>query len=119
MVSPYLLKPLRNLEDVMTYTPVEGTVSHGTLRPQDLLRSFSSELEKFKGHDPQDVEDAVTIAAYLDFCERVDARGTADVYDQANYHLDILVEALNELGPKDLIFCAHDRDRSDFGWWSV
>jgi len=74
-----------------------GTISHGTLRPEDLLRAFADELEYLDA----DGKYAELIA---------EARAGDDVVAE-------LEDALNEFAPPYCYFGAHPSDGADFGFW--
>ncbi len=96
----------------------EGTVSHGTLRTQDLLRSFADEYQR--------------VLPFNGYSIAYDARETADIVDRPTAYqpqgfaclayevLFNLIDALDEIARREgLIFGAHEGDGSDFGYWSI
>lgn len=98
----------------MKYATV-GSISHGTLRTEDLLDAFASELE-----------DCITRNPELELAERErltrlvwDAREfdeeTAD-YDGTELVIE-LKDALQEFAPPYCYFGASEGDGSDFGFW--
>lgn len=83
-----------------------GTVSHGTLRSQDLGPAFFDALDDM---DPQSAKE------WLTEWEDVDA---ADFeHDDAMDAIADLEDRLNELAPDGVYFGAHPGDGSDFGFW--
>jgi len=87
-----------------------GTVSHGTMRTEDLipvflntLRSFDSENQLFDEwkHEIRDIEDG--------WIERDPVNADA--------MLDDLFESLNEWCPPYCYFGSHEGDGSDYGCW--
>lgn len=96
----------------------QGTVSHGTLRTQDLLRSFADEYERvlpFNSYnlcfDAREAADALnaTDAAVLAHWEAVGAEIVGELHD-----------ALQAVAAREgLAFGAHAGDGSDFGYWAV
>lgn len=96
-----------------------GTVSHGTLRSQDLIPAF---LDVLRGENPaahqQMTAPGVGFAAVpahaledddADWWRSEDAIGV----------LDSLFDALDECAPEGCYFGAHPGDASDFGFWPV
>lgn len=95
---------------------VAGTVSHGTLRPQDLLRAFAATLRNvFPFNGAKLASDAEQAADDLD----TNPESTA-VQDAANDILGELFEQLDTIaGREGMAFCAHEGDGSDFGFWDL
>jgi hypothetical protein len=89
----------------------EGTVSHGTLRTQDLLRSFADELERvFPFNGLGLVIDARNVADVLD--------ADPDASEDASDVLFDVIDQLNTIASREgLYFGAHEGDGSDFGYW--
>ena len=83
-----------------------GTISEGTLRTEDLLDAFASELEYLnKGDNGQNKEE---IAALI-----------AD-YENGNDESELVDEMQDALGvfaPPYCYFGTHDGDGADFGFW--
>jgi len=81
-----------------------GSVSSGTLRPEDLIAAFAAALD--------DLEPRSAVAAEA---QEYDPE-TADP-DVGNLLLEELFEALDDLAPSYCYFGAHDCDGADFGFW--
>lgn len=99
----------------MTYTATLGSISHGTLRPADLLESFADELERLALSSSSDLIAEARAVITLDragWSSLVDSEEASDL-------LNSLVDALNELAPAYCYFGAHDGDGSDFGFWPL
>jgi hypothetical protein len=92
----------------MTHKITLGTVSHGTLRTEDLLSAFSSELSCIGPTDPEHVTLLIAVESVTDF----DGEEASDLVND-------LADALNEYAPDGCYFGAHDGDGSDFGFWSL
>ena len=97
---------------------ITGTISHGTLRPQDLIPAFLDALR------------AVALAAYAaamaqpdGFAIRViDAPADDSDWwhgDEAQALLERLTDALESSAPEGHYFGAHPGDGSDFGFWPI
>ncbi len=101
-----------------------GTVSHGTLRPIDLLDTFERLLTRL---DPEWVagmsEDLRIARNAFDGTYAGDSSYSADDTVQADEAgqatLDALIDRLDELAPDGVRFGAHEGDGSDFGFWPV
>jgi len=78
-----------------------GSISSGTLRPEDLIPAFASALEP--GSELQVRADA------FDF----ETAGS----EEAGWLLEELYEALEERAPDYCYFGAHPDDWADFGFW--
>ncbi len=86
-----------------------GSISTGTLRPQDLIPTFWCAL---------DIIDRE--AARVLYTSRIDLRGEDDPWwdsEEAGSLLDELIDALNEHAPPYCYFGAHEGDGADFGFW--
>lgn len=82
-----------------------GSVSHGTLRLEDLIPAFKSEFTYYAGK-------AALRRLGL-------GRPSAAYYssETATEDLDTLIDALNSIAPAYTYFGAHPGDGSDFGFW--
>ena len=87
----------------MTTPAITGSISHGTLRSQDLGVAFLTTLQIL---DP-------AAAATLDLV----ALGIDWDSDEGAELLDSLEEAINETLPEGWHFGAHEGDGSDLGIW--
>ena len=84
-----------------------GTISWGTLRPQDLIPRFAGVLAEMGELTP----DEKTLVQ--------EAQGLTDYKaEQAAYVLDELFDALREHAPEGYYFGANEGDGADFGFWS-
>ena len=91
-------------------TATIGTISHGTLRDEDLLEAFADELERLDGTSgaAKLIDDArETLATLEDGGEAEDAPEI----------VNDLIDALNEHAPPYCYFGATEGDGSDFGFW--
>jgi len=87
-----------------------GSVSSGTMRPEDLIPSFIWQLQH---QEPCHRERSK-------LCTAISKRMDEDNYfasEDADYDLDSLFDALNEYAPAYLYFGAHPGDGSDYGFW--
>lgn len=91
----------------------QGSVSHGTLRSEDLLPEFLTVLDALDTGD-----DYAALKS--------EARGFADksyhfteMPETAGEIVNELIEALTDLAPQGWYFGAHEGDGSDFGFWLI
>lgn len=106
--------------------PEPGTVSHGTLRPEDLIPTFLDALDDAieestfePGADaPHRVARVGSLQSALGSLERrMDEPGYYDS-EAVEWDLEWLFEQLNEFAPAGHYFGAHPGDGSDFGFWA-
>jgi hypothetical protein len=94
----------------MTIQP--GTVSHGTMRPEDLIPAFLDVL-------PADRRDALE-SEYSDivlWVQGVEPLTPPTDEDISWFLNEVLFDALNELAPHGYYFGAHPGDGADYGFW--
>lgn len=95
-----------------SYFPTPNTsVSHGTLKTDDLVAAFLNELWKFDEMSDYDTDLRERAAAWLDSPEPRDD-------DEGDCLRIELADALQEHAPPYTIFEANEGDGSDFGWWA-
>jgi hypothetical protein len=83
-----------------------GTVSHATMRPEDLIPSFCEELRSL-GHRSTELS-------------RIEKDSRREGYyetEQADYDLESLFNMLDEHAPAWMYFGSHPGDGSDYGFW--
>ena len=93
-----------------------GTISHDTMRPEDLIPCFRDtlvELDTGKEHTKLVEQVNSNLGAY-----ELDNEDTAyfDTID-CNWDLEELFDALNEFAPPYCYFGAHEGNGSDYGFW--
>src|SRR4051794_26206405 len=101
----------------MPKKPTEGTVSHATMRPEDLLPAFAASL--------RELSDAPADTAVADEAEAMAARLVQRAAD--DNAVDGLLEDLflrldaiaGEASGGTLYFGAHEGDGSDYGFWTI
>lgn len=95
-----------------------GTISHGTLRPQDLVAAFTEALDFL---DPQGHTEFML--GYLDVVVGLDIvpweDHSEDFLDRTHWALECLFERLDGLAPAGYYFGAIEGDGSDFGFWAT
>lgn len=96
-----------------------GTVSHGTLRSEDLLRSFAAELEHHVDRNLTLVDRDMFLhfGHWRDLVQK--ARETSDDDIEACELVCELADALQTFAPDGCYFGAHPGDGADFGFWEV
>lgn len=98
-----------------------GTVSHGTLRTEDLIEAFMSAVDDLiempASDDPRDVAEVGRIHDVLGAIER--RMDSPDYFESEEAHWDLedLTEILEALAPLYCYFGATEGDGSDFGFW--
>lgn len=83
-----------------------GSVSHGTMRPEDLIPVFIAHLPAGTHRDTYQ-------AAFENLT------GDPDRAEQEQWLLEDLFDALDGLAPAGHSFGAHPGDGSDYGWWPI
>lgn len=83
-----------------------GSVSTATMRPEDLIPCFTSEL-RWLGHRSKELS-AIE--------RRMNKRGYYDTED-SSYDLESLFDMLDEHAMPYMYFGAHPGDGSDYGFW--
>lgn len=96
-----------------------GSISEGTLRAQDLLRTFADTLESLTP-EPRSaaIAEARELADLLDSLEDDGAEGTHE-RDVASELLDELMCALSDAAPDYVYFGTHEDDCACFGFWPL
>jgi len=83
-----------------------GTVSHGTMRPEDLIPDFCWEL-RYLGHRSSELT-------------AIEKRSNKPEYydtEEAMWDLETLFNMLDEHSPDGAYFGSHPGDGSDYGFW--
>ena len=91
-----------------------GTVSHATMRPQDLFPSFLGVLHEFDPEEAQKIQDDIPPAAFED--DNHEWWMSEDCSWLLN---EELFDAMNVIAPEGYYFGAHPGDGSDYGFWEV
>jgi hypothetical protein len=82
-----------------------GTISHGTMRPEDLIPTFASVLD-----DLVENGEHTALVAEANSIEDFES-------EEADAILESLFDALQESAPAYAYFGAHPGDGSDYGFW--
>jgi hypothetical protein len=90
-----------------------GSVSSGTMRPEDLIPTLISELQRQK---PLHREHRKLIREIQDSQRRMKSPAYYE-NEQASWDLDALFDALDCYSPPYFSFGSHPGDGADFGWW--
>lgn len=91
-----------------------GTISHGTMREEDLIPCFAGLLEEL-AKEANRLED---FAALLQEAGAY-AEGVKDETIDPSNILNDLFDALDKFAPKGCYFGAHEGDCSDYGFWAT
>lgn len=98
------LKELRDAQKAQT------SISHGTMRPQDVLPALIGALVERD-------EDAYAQCQHLIPSHASEDAEAAWWSEDAPEHIEALFDALNDCAPLGLYFGAHPGDGSDYGFW--
>lgn len=102
-----------------------GSISHGTLRTQDLFDAFTSTLDEFAPERSLEIEreyqDAYTIMSIGGNERDVLMHYLNDEMNETLSYLvnEVLFDALNEVAPEGAYFGTLEGDGSDFGFWPI
>ena len=108
----------------------EGTVSSGTMRPEDLIPCFLSALDDLKEdlalsvRPGDEIETAKRIGELDDLLGRIERDSMSPDYFDADAgdcacceDLDLLFDALESFAPEGMYFGSHPGDGCDYGFW--
>jgi len=93
-----------------------GTVSHGTMNPEHLLRRLSAELKHQLDRNPQWCAEHPAVSRRLKELASV-AEVVGSDNDDASETVSELFDLLDNFAPPYTSFCSHPGDGSDFGYW--
>ena len=103
-----------------------GSISTGTLKEEDLMKSFSEEIKKLILTRPKILFEAECwlggpqVYADNDFAEAFPNDTIEEVHESiAGSILMDMVAYLNSIACEGLYFGTHPGDGADFGWWEV
>jgi len=123
----------------MTRQIQAGTITAGTLRTEDLLDAFATELDNLVRHSQKILQLKTPLGiAYADWSRiiahkrlisdakaarlRIQIEGWLDgSWDEseASEIVNELQDALNEYAPDNMYFGTLEGDGADFGWWYI
>ena len=83
-----------------------GSISHGTLRNEDLLDVFATELQRLQGHADENIA-----SAFWHLDNAPDAEHASELINET------LFDALNDYAPPFCYFGTLEGDGADFGFW--
>ena len=103
-----------------------GSVSSGTLRPEDLIPAFLNTLDDLKeayslDQSVSEADRVATIARLDTEMGRIEQRMQAPGYwdsEDVEYDIDFLTDELNNFAPEGCYFGTHPGDGADFGFWA-
>jgi hypothetical protein len=85
-----------------------GTVSEGTMRPEDLIPAFMEVLQQFWPERAEGITEEYSNDANFDYDS-----------EDADWMLnESLFDALNEIAPEGCYFGSHPGDGVDYGFWT-
>jgi len=93
-----------------------GSISQGTMRPQDLIPCFLEVLENL-ADSSTDLTSAIT--SRIEFADNFE--NYYDYYASAasSFDFEELFDALNKYAPDGCYFGAHCGDGADYGFWPI
>lgn len=98
--------------------PKLGSISHGTMRPEDLVPTFVAELRSLSESLDLDARCHDTLVAFV---ADLEGRLAADDYyadaERVDDDLNNLHDLFNTLAPPYSMFGSHPGDGSDYGFW--
>jgi hypothetical protein len=96
-----------------------GSVSHGTMRSEDLIDSFIYELQQQKPLSRRHRKLIREIQKRIKASARLERQGAESYYhtEDASEDVDSLFDALDCYAPTGFYFGAHPGDSSDYGFW--
>lgn len=98
-----------------------GSVSHGSMRTEDLIAAFVETLDDLKeSASLSNVPNKERYARLDSMLSEIEQRMEREDYyasEDAGYDLETLFEALDEFAPPFCFFGAHAGDGADFGFW--
>lgn len=100
----------------MDNIPSLGSISHGTLRPQDLFPAFYDEA-KSRFPENNNVKNLAFVVAVLDDVNDDDFSEAFYASEYCQDAINDLQDILNEDLPPFMYFGSHPGDGSDFGYW--
>lgn len=95
-----------------------GTISHGTMRHEDLVPAFLpvvKELVKWRRPDGADM--IQTARAVREGIRKIEALTLPLSDDDAEWVMEWLFDTLDYLAPEGWHFGAHEGDGADYGFW--
>lgn len=98
------------LEELQEASKAQGSILHGTMRPQDVLPAL---LDALREHD----EDAYSQCLNLIPAHAAEDEDADWWTEEAPDHVESLFDSLNDCAPSGLYFGAHPGDGSDYGFW--
>lgn len=93
-----------------------GSVSHGTLKEEDLIHATLAELIKVNPSAHDKIFQDTDYQQILWWCKEFDSV-PAGSEETAQWLIDEAIDALNEVAPEGYYFGSHEGDSSDLGWW--
>jgi len=104
------------------YSNLEGTVSHGTMREEDLIPTFSDTLERLARDAAPHLgainpDHTTLISEARELTEEDYSSEDLETIERIGYILEELFSALDYFSPPGFCFGAHPGDGSDYGFW--
>ncbi len=102
-----------------------GSISHGTMRAEDLIPTFIDVLNELKENlsldaTGREMEVTKEVGRIDDLLGKIEQHQQEDDYyesEDADYDLEALFDELSAFAPDYFYFGAHEGDGSDYGFW--
>ena len=107
------LREAKEAEIARTEFKYAGSVSHGTMRTEDLVPCFCDTLEIVAGDTLSDGQKRRLREIRL----RLEAQEFYHKGEDVSEDMDWLFDTLTEVAPEGYYFGAHEGDGSDYGFW--
>lgn len=93
------------------YATLDATISHGTMRTQDLIPKYMEVL--------RDTPEYIQVMNLVPCHAKEDDNAPWWSGEDASELLECLTDTLNNYAPDGYYFGAHPGDGSDYGYWKV
>lgn len=93
-----------------------GSISSGTMRPEDLIPSFMCALE-YLADGATDLTIAIT--SRIEFADQDENCYDYYASNASGFDLQELFDALNSYAPENCYFGSHPGDGADYGFWQA
>ncbi len=112
-----LLYPRKHMDKIRAEL---GSISHGTMRLEDLIPTFTNKLDELVELNGDYFGEEENYDELLALDKLILEARTVDMEsEEAGHVLDSLFNALNDFAPPNAHFGAHEGDGADYGFWNV
>lgn len=110
---------------VSTREDMLGTVIHGTLQPEDLLRATIEVLEKLDADRASKIRKqypdvfGIFLKSHGERSPAFQSKEVLHILEEASWCFEEICNELDQIAPEGTFFGSHPGDGSDFGFWPV